>query len=729
MANTQTPKQAVDLESLSDESKQLYRDYSEDLKAHDDAIVHFDAFEAMHNSQTYDAVSKETGNGLTDSMTATIYLERAARVAGQLPAGEVVAIGKKDYGKGLFVDILREKWIYPNANAQRPFKTKMYMWQYGSSEYGYMPMYYDLSVSPSGYFGPDCWLWNPRNFIPQAGFTTISDMDYVHALAEKSPQFFEDILSDDTDKTWKKDAINSVIDQIRNFKKETDTNRDTLKTRTERNQSVKKIVIATRYEAGPDGRWVSFLPDFSFKVIRSIKNPHKNNRIPFVIKACIPTFDSFYNIGDFQRSMPMQFANDGLDNFYFQGIKINLFPPTVINAQAFVRQTVRNEAASIWETTGPVNGNVEKLQPSPAGLSTYSSAKGMAHGAIQSIAGTTDTRANSDNSMDPAFGKTPEALKMIGQREDTRDAQDRENLEEAMRELIDGMLSLLPLIPTKIPIDLFSEEIEDIIKSGYQDLAEIFVGARSSGLAKWRMSESGNQMRLRIDPKALQGMEYHFRLQPGSTAKQTKSEQIQSMMDFFGFVGKIPNALQDYKEATGRIPNWDNIFNQFGRLADLPGFDNMFMKAPQQGQPQVVYVDPSTGKPVPVDPTTGKPVGVKGPIENMSLKDVAAVSTEAAGAMLDQAKLPHNDMGGQPPAQPPAQPGTPPAAQPGQPDLSTVSPQNPVIIHGHKFTDPKLAEEAIMMSNFIRSRYATANADQQPSGRPVAPATAGTPTA
>ena len=132
-------KKKFDPKTLPDFEKTLYRDYSEDLQAHDDAITDFDAYEAMANSKTYDSVSRETGNGLTDSKTSTIYLERAARVAGQLPEGVVKAFGKKDYGKGLFMDILRTKWIYPNANAQRPFLTKMFLWQYGSSQYGYMP--------------------------------------------------------------------------------------------------------------------------------------------------------------------------------------------------------------------------------------------------------------------------------------------------------------------------------------------------------------------------------------------------------------------------------------------------------------------------------------------------------------------------------------------------------------------------------------------------------------
>lgn len=579
MPQIETVKPDKDKVVLDDEGKFYQRDYNEDLSAHDTAIENFDAFEAMHMGKTYDQKTKETKNGLTDSATATIYLERAARVAGKLPEGEMLAFGKKDYGKALFMDILRTKWIYPNANAQRPFKTKMYMWQYGSSEYGYMPMYYDLNISPSGYFGPDCWLWNPRNFIPQNGFITVEEMDYVHAIAYKSPTWFDDLLEEDDAGGWKKDKIKELQEQIKGALKEPDEKRDTLLGRNVNRQSSRQVQVVTRYESGEDGRWVTFLPEFGFTVIRSIKNPHKNGRIPFVIKPCIPTFDSFYGIGDFQRSMPMQFANDGLDNFYFQGIKINLFPPTIVNAQGVVRHTVRpGEAGTVWEEIIP--NSIRKYEGSTAGLSTYQAAKGMAKGAIQSIAGTTDTRANAENSMDPGMGKTPEALSMIGEREDTRDGQDRDLLEEAMKQLIDGMMSLLLIIPNKIPVDLFASEIEEIIEDGHTDLSDIFRVTTATKLLKWRLSNSGNQIRLTIDPTRLRGLEYRFQLEAGSTAKKTKEQQLKAILDFLDFVGKMPNALAEYREATGKMPDYDYIFKQYGHLADIKGMDKMFTQAP-----------------------------------------------------------------------------------------------------------------------------------------------------
>lgn len=662
-------------DKLSDYQKTLYRDYSEDLTAHDDAITDFDAFEAMDMSKTYDAVSRETGNGLTDSMTATIYLERAARVAGQLPSGETRAHGRKDYGKGLFMDLLREKWIYPNANAQRSFKTKMFMWQYGSSEYGYMPMYVDLNVSPTGYFGPDCWIWNPRNFVPQNGFTNVTEMDYVHGIAYKSYSFFEDILDEESDNKelnkkagWKFENIKGIKERLKNGTRDTDPKRDTLRNQQKQKQSSRQIMVVTRYESGKDGRWITFLPEFGYTIIRSIKNPHKNGRIPFVIKPCIPKFDSFYNLGDFARSMPMQFANDGLDNFYFQGIKINLFPPIIVNSNGVVRHTIKpGEAGSVWEETQ--NGSVRRLETSTAGLNTYQAAKGMAKGAVQSIAGTTDTRANAENSMDPGMGKTPEALKMIGEREATRDGQDRDFLEEAMSEMIDLMYSMIPTIAEKIPIDLFSDEIEEIMESGHDDLAQIFKKSRAAGVLKYRYSESGDQMRVRLDPAKLQGLTYRFQLEAGSTAKKTKEGQLAGLIDFLTFMGKMPNALEQYKEQTGRVPDWDHIVKTYGRLADIPGMDKFFTEAVQAAAADLA----------------GGEAGAAGGAGGMTPEMIAAVA-QAGATPPEQLANPA------PPAAPVAPPPAPaPVAPPADPA------NDPLVVNGIRFASPEIAEEARQM--------------------------------
>lgn len=684
-----------DIKPTTGQEKNLYRDYSEDLDQHDNAIADYDAYEAMDMGKTYDPVSRKTGNGLTDNMTATIYLERAARVAGQLPEGETMAFGKKDYGKGMFLDILRTKWINPNANAQFDFLTKMFIWQYGSSEYNVMPMHYDINVNETtGYVGPDCWLWNPRNFIPQSGFTSITDMDYVHAISYKSVRFFEDILEDEDDDTWDKDAIRSVLSVLRNMKRDTDTKRDTLSYRERMTQSTRQIAVATRYEAGKKGRWITFLPDLGCKVIRDIKNPHENARIPFVLKRCIPKLDSYYGNGDFQRSMPMQFANDGLDNFYFQGIKVNLFPALMINMQTAIRHTISQDPGSIMEFNG--TPDAKRLETSTAGLSTYQAAKGMAKGAIQSIAGTTDTRSNKESASDPGFGKTPEALQQIKEREGTRDNFDRGLLERAMSELYEGMYSIIPTITEEIPVDMFSKEIEEIIESGYTDLGDIFKSWKTAGNATYRMSESGNQMRIKLKPSAFSNIRGKFDVKQNSTAKQTREQQLQSMQLFWELIGKLPNALDQYKEATGKVPDWQYVFAQMGKLMDLPFLDKMFTQATQQpaaptepgGGPTPTPQGMPTAEPQP-SPTMPPQGGMSGGQPEFVEPDPSQMQPPAP-----------QPGGGMPMGMNPSQPQPAPQPQPNPEFLRIIAqatPQTPVRVGEYQFTDPNLAMEAYQM--------------------------------
>src|SRR3990167_2455286 len=175
-----------------DKISQYKDDYDSDWSLHRDYIQNFDAYEAMLLSEVWDSVSNSIdGSKMTDGYSTTLAKERADRVMAKLPEGLTESAGKADVGKAAFMDILRQKWIYPNANAQHPFLEKLNMWQLYSSVYGYMPMMYDWNVANTGYVGPDCWLWNPRNLVPQQGRVSISDMDYVTALTWVSQKFLE----------------------------------------------------------------------------------------------------------------------------------------------------------------------------------------------------------------------------------------------------------------------------------------------------------------------------------------------------------------------------------------------------------------------------------------------------------------------------------------------------------------------------------------------------------
>ena len=216
-------------------------DYVSDWEIHKQYIASFDSYEAMLIGQVYDSISGSVdGSKITDSYAMTLAKERADRVIAKTPEGETQSAGRADVGKAAFMDILRQKWIYPNANAQRPFVEKLNLWQLYSSVYGYMPMFYDWTTSNTGYVGPDCWLWNPRNLVPQQGKVSVDDMDYITALTWVSKKALQNIIDNEDDSDgWDRDALQELISKTEKVSGN-DTDQDTLVERSRATGGTKK---------------------------------------------------------------------------------------------------------------------------------------------------------------------------------------------------------------------------------------------------------------------------------------------------------------------------------------------------------------------------------------------------------------------------------------------------------------------------------------------------------
>ena len=551
--------------SESDEYEYEYKaDYISDWDIHRNYIKCFDPFEAMLLGKVYDSVSGTVDNSkITDSYAMTLAKERADRVIAKTPDGSTESAGKADMGKAAFMDILRQKWIYPNANSQRPFLEKLNLWQLYSSVYGYMPMFYDWTTSNTGYVGPDCWLWNPRNLIPQQGKVSIEDSDYVTALTWVSKKKLEDIRDNIKEGDgWDKMALNALIEKAESISSGNDTERDTLIERERIPGGSKKgICLATRYESGQDGKWCSFAPEHGCIKVRELDNPHKNGRIPFVIKYSQPLFDSFYALGDFQRAMPLQFARDGLTNFYFASLKRNLSPGLIVNANGVMKHTLDVTSANpvLMET---IPNSIRPMPTNTAGLSTYQGAMSNLTGSLLSLYGTQNASIPGADSLNPAQGKTPAAIEMFSSKEATRDGAERRHLETAIEQLTDGMFSLTVSIGTeKIPVSLFAKDIEEINKSGLTDILGLFTGA-------FRSDGTRTAGELKIDPKTLKGIEYRFSIDPNSTMKTNREKQAQEWQRTVENIGKFQNLFKDDPNIE---VNWGKIMEVGETLVDLPG--------------------------------------------------------------------------------------------------------------------------------------------------------------
>lgn len=553
------------------------RDYQEDWDVHRNYVQNFDAFEAMLLSEVWDSVSKSIdGAKMTDGYTTTLAKERSDRVMAKLPDGVTESSGRTDIGKAAFMDILRQKYIYPNANAQHPFLEKLNMWQLYSSVYGFMPMMYDWNVSNSGYVGPDCWLWNPRNLIPQQGRVSISDMDYVTALTWVSKKYLQDKLDNQTDSDgWDRDALRQLIELADREKADSDTEKDTLVERTRIAQSTKKgICLATRYESGDDGDWCTFAPDHGYLQVREIKNPHKNGKIPFVIKYSQPLFDSFYGLGDFQRSQALQFGRDGLRNFYFKGIKMNLIPPIVANSNGVLKHTLDYREGAVMLETLP--NSIRRLETSPAGLNTYQGAMSDLTGSLLTVFGTQNASLPGAEALNPTQGKTPAAINYYGDKEASRDGAELRHLESSLEMLVDGFNSIIINIGTEdIPVSLFADDIKDILDSGMGDIMQLFPGAK--------FDQSGSALDLKINPKALKGVEYRFRINPNSTAKANKEGEMAELERLMTNIGKFQNIFKDDPRVD---VNWGAIMSAYEETSGIKGASKFVTVNPDAPSPQ-----------------------------------------------------------------------------------------------------------------------------------------------
>lgn len=576
--NTKKTKKSAELPKLSEEMAERAKpyeaefkgEYESDWEVHSDYVNQdFDSYEAMLIGQVYDSVSGSVdGSKITDSFASTLTRDRADRVMAKLPDGETESVGKSDMGKAALMDIIRQKWIYPNANAQRTFKEKLNLWQLYSSVYGWMPMFYDWNTSNTGYVGPDCWLWNPRNFIPQQGKVTIDDMDHVTALTWVSKERLKSILEQaqkGETSGWDEDALQTLISICDNAAVSgNDTEKDTLIERNRTPQGSKKgICLATRYEAGDDGMWITFAPEYSCMKLREIENPHKNGRIPFVIKYSQPLFDSFYGLGDFQRAKPLQFARDGLTNFYFASLKRNLSPGIIANANGVVKHTLDVTRANpvLMET---IPNSIRPFPTNTAGLNTYQGAMSNLTGSLLSQYGTQNASAPGAETLNPEQGKTPAAIDMFSAKEATRDGAEQRHLETAIEKLTDAFFSLLVNIGTEdIPVELFAKDIEEIAKAGLEDVLGLFG-------PKFTVDQLRTGGTLRIDPKQLKNVEYRFNIKSGSTAKMNKAKQLQELERYIKDLASFSNLFKD----DPRIEiHPEKIAQVWGSLADIQGAD------------------------------------------------------------------------------------------------------------------------------------------------------------
>lgn len=525
---------------------------------------------------------------VTDAALSTLAFERQARVAAQLPTGKVNPTSKKEEGKAKLADIVLHRYIIPNANAQHPMLVKQRLWGVYASVYGSMPMFYDYRVDDD-YIGPDCWLVDPRCFLPQPGRNSIQESDWAMVSTIVTISQLENIAAKDAKKTsWNIDEVKKLIKAAKDGKptRKGDSNKTSQVESLRYSQDLVKgqVEIVTKYGAGDDGRWQTFAPDYKeVGILRDIPNPHKSGKIPIVMRHCFPLLNSIYGLGDFERGMKIQKAKDSLLGLRLEFVKNKVYPSMLVDLSKITPSTLKYGAGTKIRTTD-VNNSIKPLDYGNESESGFQNTFSVLNGIQQDQFGTSQASLSVEESSNPQMGKTPAAISMQKAQENARDTWDRFHHEQATEELYEGMINLLSVKMEKpINFTIFEEEIRQIAEEYGEDVLSV-IGGGKLGLMTLSKKHINSD----------KGFEYI--IDSNSSMQKDDQEQLQSLMSTYQILAQDPN-LQAVLQQNGQI--WDQAehIKKILIASGISDWERIIKEGAGEGGMEQM-IDPQTGQPI-----------------------------------------------------------------------------------------------------------------------------------
>lgn len=485
-----------------------------------DKSSEWDRMEELFNGTLTDKGSESTKTQVFDHKLSTLLLEREYRVMGQLPTGKVQAISKNDMGTSKLMNLILDKYVIPNANAQWDFLTKFRMVDRYSGLYGNFFALVDWKVGgKGGYVGPDMWLLNVRDVLPQVGAVSLEDSDYVLVRTWRSIKYFESLTKQSGFKN-----VDKIIASLKDKQGKKDARSSQEKSQREQQAYPSGVSathsgyyeVITQYEKD---RWVDYCVDADVE-FRDMDNPHENDELPVVCKYSIPMLDDFMGMSDFERGAPMQEVVNSVWNLYLDAVKMSIYPPVLINKDNIAAMSsLKWGPAAKWLVRGAsIENAVKTLNLSPQGISEFNNTYAAANAAILNMFSTTDTTVTAK--QEAGYGKTPQAIAMQQARENSRDVSDRFFMEQFAKKVIKKMVNLISKkMPTSISIRLFEKEIDDLAMD-YPEIEEMY-------------SQNG---KLTIDKKKVGSVMYDYDIVSGSTFaidKKAQTDNLTSMLDLY----------------------------------------------------------------------------------------------------------------------------------------------------------------------------------------------------
>jgi len=475
----------------------------------------WDEIEEIFSNQLNDAISAGAKSQVMDQKLSGMILEREARVMNRLAAGKFRPISSNDMGSSKILGLTMDKYIIPNANAQFPFLVKLRMLDRYSNIYGNFFALIDWDVKKNGYTGPDMWLVPIRDVYPQMGAASVADADHCIIRTWKPLSFFEGLKS----KTYKN--VDRIITKLKDKSGDKHTDADTTAREDDQFPDMETtkgrgfFEVLTQYEKD---RWVDYVPAAQ-EILRDIDNPHDNGELPIVCKHSIPLLDDVMGMGDMERGKSMQYTLNSLWNLYLDAIKISIFPPTILNKDNIIASTIKWGPGAKWLVRNSVGNSVQQLAINPRGIESFQTTYQVVNASLLNLFGTTDTAVTAGT--DPGFGKTPQALKLQSERENSKDSVDRFYMEQALSEIMRKMANLWSKKqPSSITVRLFKSEIEQLaaedpeIKKAYHEKSGKFV----------------------INRKMTGSTLYDYEIVPGSTYAEDQGAQQQALKELLAIL-------------------------------------------------------------------------------------------------------------------------------------------------------------------------------------------------
>jgi len=572
--------------------------FEEDFKKADNAISNLrdtwnDAEKMFFNDLKGKAAETAKSN-VNDGHLSTAIIQRTQRVMAQLAIGKTTSLDSTNKGKELLMGMIVEKYIKPNANNQFKHLAKHKLVSMYSQIYGSMPVLLDYFVTDN-YVGPDFVLIPMRQYYPQPGVYQENEMDYCYVDSFVSKDYLNNLTGD-----WKKENIDKVMEAMKEGQGKSHAQYsyqsypETKWGGGEQGSTGKfaRLLLRTRYERE---RWVTYSPDYpQAGLLRDIPNPHKNHKLPVLVKNTIPLLDRATGLGDVERGTPLQKTMNSVLNLSLDTWKYGLFSPIILNRSGVVTSSIKWEPLAIWEETQP--NSIRQLQMSTTGTNNFQAYMGYLTSTINNLLGTND--ASVSTVVDPSMGRTPQALKMQASKESAADAWERQSMEEFIEELYDRFIDMIATIqPKPIELKLFEGEIANI-QATYPDIKEMY-------------DEKSGKMT--IKPDAIKG-KYKFYINSGSTTIKDQVAENQAIVQLLGLFMQSPQFIQVLREK-GKDIDFGELIQRLVATSGISDSDKIITQyvppvaAPvQPGQPQM----DQNGQPMAQDPNAQPMPGQQG---------------------------------------------------------------------------------------------------------------------